>query len=147
VIGVGFSFNYTSLLSLPGWNEHAWGYHGDNGKIYNSKGTGDTYADCFTTGDVIGCGVDFSRSTAYFTKNGVFLGICVLHTIITSLLLLYLLEGHLLTMEAYRRRFHRSVRAVISTSRPEKSRCSGQSEFWRESIHIHGVRSQLRAYH
>jgi hypothetical protein len=73
--------NYTSLLSLPGWKEHTWGYHGDDGKKFSSQGSGDEYADCFTTGDVIGCGVDFSRSTAYFTKNGVFLGIYILYIV------------------------------------------------------------------
>lgn len=29
----------------------------------------------FTTGDVIGCGVHFMDSSAFFTKNGVFLGV------------------------------------------------------------------------
>lgn len=59
---------------MPGWIEHSWGYHGDDGKVFHSKGSGEAYADCFTTGDIIGCGVDFKRSAAFFTKNGVSLG-------------------------------------------------------------------------
>jgi hypothetical protein len=34
----------------------------------HSKGTRETYADYFATGDIVGCGIDFKQSTAYFTK-------------------------------------------------------------------------------
>jgi hypothetical protein len=73
-IGIGFSGSYTPLRSFPGWHEDTWGYHGDDGKKFHGRGTGDPYGDCFTSGDIIGCGVDFKRSIAYFTKNGVSLG-------------------------------------------------------------------------
>ena len=73
-IGIGFSCTSISLHAMPGWEERSWGYHGDNGEIYHSRRTGQAYADCFTTGDIIGCGVDFKRSAVFFTKNGVSLG-------------------------------------------------------------------------
>lgn len=73
-IGIGFSESYTPLVFAPGWSENTWGYHGDDGMKYNGQDTGEPYAEPFTSGDIIGCGVDFKKSTAYFTKNGVFLG-------------------------------------------------------------------------
>lgn len=59
---------------MPGWSDRSWGYHGDDGEKYHSTGIGEDYASCFTTGDTVGCGVDFNRSAAFFTKNGVSLG-------------------------------------------------------------------------
>jgi hypothetical protein len=49
----------------------SWGYHSDDGRKFNrdSHEQGLEYADTFTTGDTIGCGVDFKEHTAYFTKN------------------------------------------------------------------------------
>ena len=74
MIGVGFSGNKASLEKLPGWEPDSWGYHGDDGMSFCCQSTGKPYAEQFTTGDVVGCGVDFTMSQAFFTKNGVFLG-------------------------------------------------------------------------
>jgi Ran-binding protein 9/10 len=72
VIVLGLCSGYTSLDSLPGWKPSSWGYHGDDGKIYESnKGT--AYGDKFGTGDVIGCHVSFDKGIT-FTKNGTSLG-------------------------------------------------------------------------
>ncbi|KAM0753364.1 competence/damage-inducible protein CinA [Meredithblackwellia eburnea MCA 4105] len=91
-IGIGFSHRTVSLERLPGWQASSWGYHGDDGRAFCSTGTGETYGPTFTTGDVIGCGVDFTDAwpedsfgddlkgshkeggRAFFTKNGEFLG-------------------------------------------------------------------------
>ena len=74
MIGVGFSGSKASLERLPGWEPDSWAYHGDDGLSFCCQSTGKPYAEQFTTGDVIGCGVDFTTSQGFFTKNGVFLG-------------------------------------------------------------------------
>lgn len=74
MIGVGFSGSKASLERLPGWEPDSWAYHGDDGKSFAGESTGKSYGPTFTTGDVVGCGVNFMTKTAFFTKNGVFLG-------------------------------------------------------------------------
>ncbi|KAL8293671.1 hypothetical protein RQP46_000372 [Phenoliferia psychrophenolica] len=91
-IGIGFSHRTVSLSRLPGWEAFSWGYHGDDGRAFCCLGTGENFGPTFTTGDVIGCGVDYSGASpedtwrhaaadthkdggrAFFTKNGDFLG-------------------------------------------------------------------------
>jgi hypothetical protein len=58
---------------MPGWTSLSWGYHGDDGKKYES-GTGAIYGETFTTGDVIGCRVHLGADVA-FAKNGTSLGV------------------------------------------------------------------------
>ena len=74
MIGVGFSGPTTSLERLPGWEPNSWAYHGDDGKSFCCQSHGKTYGPTFTSGDVIGCGVNFMTGCAFFTKNGVFQG-------------------------------------------------------------------------
>ena len=74
MIGVGFSSSKVSLGKLPGWEADSWAYHGDDGKSFSGHLSGKTYGPKFTSGDVIGCGVNFLTGTAFFTKNGVFQG-------------------------------------------------------------------------
>ena len=59
---------------LPGWEPESWGYHGDDGNAFCSHGPGKSYGPQFTANDVIGCGVNFNNRSAFFTKNGVHLG-------------------------------------------------------------------------
>ena len=74
MIGVGFSGAKASLEKLPGWEPGSWAYHGDDGKAFGGDSPGKSYGPKFTTGDVIGCGVNFKSGSAFFTKNGNFLG-------------------------------------------------------------------------
>lgn len=64
---------HNSLYSI-GWEEHTWGYHGDDGHLFSGPGTSRPYGPKFGTGDVIGCGFDFRTMSAFYTKNGVCLG-------------------------------------------------------------------------
>ncbi|CAG8579980.1 4221_t:CDS:2, partial [Paraglomus occultum] len=77
-IGIGFATNSDSLDYPPGWypNTNSYGYHGDDGrKFHASRNEGEAYGPPFTTGDVIGCGINFLNGTAFYTKNGHNLGI------------------------------------------------------------------------
>ncbi|KAJ3160238.1 hypothetical protein HDU86_001074 [Geranomyces michiganensis] len=74
-IGIGFSTQSVQLNRLPGWEENSWGYHGDDGHSFCCSGTGRKYGPSYTTGDVIGCIVNFMSGTISFTKNGVWLGV------------------------------------------------------------------------
>lgn len=75
LIGVGFCTRKVILNRLPGWEPESWGYHGDDGNSFCCQGTGKPYGPQFSTTDIIGCGVNFRTGTAFFTKNGVDLGI------------------------------------------------------------------------
>ena len=74
MIGVGFSGANASLEKLPGWEPDSWAYHGDDGKSFCAATQGKPYGPTFTSGDVIGCGVNFMKGCAFFTKNGNFQG-------------------------------------------------------------------------
>lgn len=74
MVAIGFSSEKTSLEKLPGWEPESWAYHGDDGKTFCCQLTGKPYSQTFTSGDVIGCGVNFTTGCAFFTKNGHHLG-------------------------------------------------------------------------
>ncbi|KAI5477184.1 Ran-binding protein [Pseudohyphozyma bogoriensis] len=84
-IGVGVSHRSVPLSRLPGWEPNSWGYHADDGFSFSSRGTGVPYGPRCTTGDVVGCGIDFTAheyhpgeesvaGRCFFTKNGEWLG-------------------------------------------------------------------------
>ncbi|KAG9248564.1 hypothetical protein BJ878DRAFT_487382 [Calycina marina] len=74
-IGIGFSAKHVDLTRLPGWEPESWAYHGDDGNTFCCQSTGKIYNEPFTAPDVIGCGVNFRTGSAFFTRNGVQLGI------------------------------------------------------------------------
>ncbi|KAL9000973.1 MAG: hypothetical protein Q9169_000457 [Polycauliona sp. 2 TL-2023] len=74
MIGIGFSGPKVSLDKLPGWEPESWGWHGDDGNTFCCQSTGKRYGPTFTTGDVVGCGINFMTGSAFFTKNGVHQG-------------------------------------------------------------------------
>ncbi|GBC05384.1 hypothetical protein RclHR1_00620024 [Rhizophagus clarus] len=74
-IGIGFGVHSAFLWKLPGWEPNTFGYHGDDGKKFRSSSSmGNNYGPPFTTGDTIGCGINFFNKTAFYTKNGICLG-------------------------------------------------------------------------
>ncbi|KAI9272057.1 hypothetical protein EDC94DRAFT_595260 [Helicostylum pulchrum] len=70
---IGFTRFNTKLDRLPGGDKHSYGYHGETGQVYQ-HGLGSSYGPTFSSGDTIGCCINFSNSNAFFTKNGVSLG-------------------------------------------------------------------------
>lgn len=73
-MGIGLSAQGVNMNRLPGWDKHSYGYHGDDGHSFCSSGTGQPYGPTFSTGDVIGCGVNLIDNTCFYTKNGHYLG-------------------------------------------------------------------------
>ena len=68
----------TNLLSrLPGWDQNSYGYHADDGFLFRGLGGvgGLEYGPTFTTGDTVGCCVNFRTNTVFYTKNGLSLGV------------------------------------------------------------------------
>ncbi len=57
-----------------GWEKSSYGYHADDGCVFNSSATGQQFGPQFTTGDVIGCGFNLVDRSIFFTKNGIKLG-------------------------------------------------------------------------
>lgn len=75
--------NFLLNLFSPyiGWESKSFGYHGDDGNKFESTGTGAPYGPLFTTGDTIGCAINFFSKKAFYTKNGKNLGSHSIHEI------------------------------------------------------------------
>ena len=56
-----------------GCENNSWGYHSDGRHFHDSR-YGEPYGPLFTTGDTIGCCLNFINGTVFYTKNGVNLG-------------------------------------------------------------------------
>eukprot|EP00163_Fabomonas_tropica_P015870 TRINITY_DN28717_c0_g1_i1.p1 TRINITY_DN28717_c0_g1~~TRINITY_DN28717_c0_g1_i1.p1 ORF type:complete len:485 (-),score=81.42 TRINITY_DN28717_c0_g1_i1:181-1635(-) len=74
-IGIGLCTMSVNLNRLPGWERNSFGYHGDDGNSFRESGRGNPYGPTFTTGDVIGCGIDFAQHHIFYTVNGVHRGV------------------------------------------------------------------------
>jgi len=74
-MGVGLCAQSVNMNRLPGWDKHSYGYHGDDGHSFCSSGQGQAYGPTFTTGDVIGCGINLIDGSCFYTKNGHHLGV------------------------------------------------------------------------
>ncbi|KAL7736239.1 hypothetical protein ACLKA6_002917 [Drosophila palustris] len=74
-MGIGLTAQQFRMNRLPGGDKQSYGYHGYDGNSFSSSCNGQSYGPTFTTGDVIGCCVNFVTNTCFYTKNGVDLGI------------------------------------------------------------------------
>lgn len=74
-IAIGFSTKNAAMSRPVGWEPESWAYHGDDGRCFTGQNIGRPFGPTFTTGDVVGCGVNFRDRTAFFTKNGVKIGV------------------------------------------------------------------------
>ncbi|GAA5863677.1 hypothetical protein JCM3774_001211 [Rhodotorula dairenensis] len=59
-IGIGLCHRSVSLSRLPGWEDKSYGYHADDGRAFCCQGTGEPFGPTFTTGDTVGCGIDWT---------------------------------------------------------------------------------------
>ncbi|BES92572.1 unnamed protein product [Nesidiocoris tenuis] len=76
-IVIGLSTQFASLAQLPGTELNSYGYHSSDGRKYHGTepGHGKAYGPTFTTGDVVGCGLNYMDNSCFFTKNGLNLGV------------------------------------------------------------------------
>ncbi|ORY44413.1 SPRY-domain-containing protein [Rhizoclosmatium globosum] len=74
-MGIGCCTKDVNLDRLPGWDPGSYGYHGDDGFLFESTGKGKPYGPTYTKGDTIGCIVNFMDNTMSFTKNGILIGV------------------------------------------------------------------------
>ena len=74
-IGIGFSGANVNMQRLPGWDCHSYGYHGDDGNVFEWSGRGRSYGPVFGTGDTVGAALDWVTRSISFFKNGVNQGI------------------------------------------------------------------------
>jgi len=75
LIGIGLSGKDVNLARLPGWDEHSFGYHGDDGNMFPGRGQGTLFGPTFTKDDVIGCYWNRAERVIGYTKNGIHLGV------------------------------------------------------------------------
>lgn len=73
-MSVGVMNKKTHLDKLVGWGEGAIGYHGDDGNLFVGNGMGRPFGPLYSTGDTIGCGLDWINGNVFFTKNGSLVG-------------------------------------------------------------------------
>ncbi|CAG8724268.1 4383_t:CDS:2, partial [Racocetra fulgida] len=66
-----YYFEITVLNSGERWVHGTIGYHGDNGRLYHERGTGEFFGPCYNVGDTVGCGINFLNMEIFFTKNGI----------------------------------------------------------------------------
>ena len=52
----------------------SFGYRGEDGRCLADGKRGETFGPHFGTNDVIGCGIEYSSMSVFYTKNGVFVG-------------------------------------------------------------------------
>ncbi|KAJ8041219.1 Ran-binding protein 9 [Holothuria leucospilota] len=76
-IGLSTDEFASNLSRLPGSDKHSYGYNADSGNVCNSTNnhsTGIPYGPSYTTGDVVGCGINLVDNSCFYTRNGVHLG-------------------------------------------------------------------------
>jgi len=69
-IGVGLAHINCLVDRLPGWEIYSFGYHGDDGHLFDCSGYGKKYGPRFSKKDVIGVCWNIIEKTVFFTKNG-----------------------------------------------------------------------------
>ena len=79
-LGIGVGSSEYPLDRMPGWNLNGIGYHASDGKCFHQCGQGREFGPACTTGDRMGCGIDFRSDDSsgsinvFFTKNGELVG-------------------------------------------------------------------------
>ena len=63
------------LNKMPGLEDYTIGYITGDGNLFYGCGIGHEFGPKFGTDDVVGCGLNLSDMSVFFTKNGRFLGV------------------------------------------------------------------------
>ncbi|PNP46437.1 hypothetical protein THARTR1_10759 [Trichoderma harzianum] len=69
MISIGVSDELMPRFELPGRVPRSWGYEGLTGTCTGERKDLATF-DRFSSGDTVGCGIDWASGRLYFTKNG-----------------------------------------------------------------------------
>ncbi|GLT24981.1 hypothetical protein SLA2020_001400 [Shorea laevis] len=73
-IGIGYTSESFKMRRQPGWEVNSCGYHGDDGFLYSGQGNGQAFGPTYTTGDLVGVGINYAAQEFFFTKNGAIVG-------------------------------------------------------------------------
>ncbi|GAB2271919.1 hypothetical protein Dimus_006747 [Dionaea muscipula] len=73
-VSIGFTNESFNMRRQPGWEANSFGYHGYDGLLYRGQSEGEPFGPTFTTGDTVGCGINYTSPEIFFTKNGVIIG-------------------------------------------------------------------------
>lgn len=75
-IAVGLATeNFSKTNRLPGWDNESYGYHSDDGGIFHGRGVKlSSFGPEFGFDDIVGCGLNHTEKSIFFTLNGVLLG-------------------------------------------------------------------------
>ncbi|KAK4793442.1 hypothetical protein SAY86_023877 [Trapa natans] len=73
-VSIGFTNESFKMSRQPGWEANSCGYHGDDGFLYRGQAKGETFGPTYTTGDVVGGGINYASQEFFFTKNGTVVG-------------------------------------------------------------------------
>eukprot|EP00268_Persea_americana_P025737 TRINITY_DN2508_c1_g1_i4.p1 TRINITY_DN2508_c1_g1~~TRINITY_DN2508_c1_g1_i4.p1 ORF type:complete len:457 (+),score=83.31 TRINITY_DN2508_c1_g1_i4:380-1750(+) len=73
-IAIGFTNEHFKMRRQPGWEANSCGYHGDDGHLYRGQGKGEDFGPPFTSGDIVGGGINYASQQFFFTKNGELVG-------------------------------------------------------------------------
>ncbi|XP_051216916.1 ran-binding protein M homolog [Lolium perenne] len=71
---IGFTTESFKMRRQPGWESQSCGYHGDDGYLYRGPGKSESFGPKFTSGDIIGAGINYISQELFFTKNGSLVG-------------------------------------------------------------------------
>lgn len=80
IVTIGFTPDDFPLNRYhPGWCMDSYAYHNDDGSAFHVKAAipdhGFQWGPRYTTGDIVGAGINFRTNEVFFTKNGKFLGV------------------------------------------------------------------------
>ncbi|KAI6691263.1 hypothetical protein NL676_028091 [Syzygium grande] len=73
-IGIGFTSENFKMRRQPGWEPNSCGYHGDDGFLYRGQGKGEAFGPTYTSGDIVGAGINYATQEFFFTKNKAVVG-------------------------------------------------------------------------
>ncbi|CAN6584389.1 unnamed protein product [Malus baccata var. baccata] len=73
-IAIGFTSEGFKMRRQPGWEANSCGYHGDDGLLYRGHGKGEAFGPTYTSGDIVGGGINYDSQEFFFTKNGAVVG-------------------------------------------------------------------------